>query len=280
MLSRCVIALASVAATLWSQHADAALFAYFYDRLGPPITTGRMYKVDLHTGQIADQGAFADQSVFAMGFDATGSRLIALGGRENGNVWDYSTKPGTFIGNRGPSRGIDGGLQFNRANNKWYALQSADSNPSQFLSSWLYELNITTGQYTQVGSRDDHGYCSGFAISPDGRAFGIDCIFENRLYSIDLTTGVKTTVATVSGLAPDLYSMCFDATGKLWVVRGGTAFSRGSIHTLDTTTGVATNVADLSETGHQAYGLAIVIPEPGTLLVLVGAGVSRRRRRS
>lgn len=215
-----------------------------------------------------------------MAFNADGSRLLAITSRSTREVWDYTSKPGSFIGNHSADRGVDGGLQYNRANGKWYALHSSDIGPGEIEESWLYEVNINTGAYTLVGA-DAAGYCSGFAISPDGKAYGIDMIFRHELYSIDLATGEKSVVAQLQGLNPNKYSMCFDLLGTLWVVGGGNVFDYGTISTLNVDTGVATLVAHFSEKMHDACGLAIVIPGPSAafLCLLTGGLVAVRRRR-
>lgn len=232
-----------------------------------------LYSIDAATGVATDLGllAFGD----AEGLAFIGSSLFAIGGSV-GELWNITTPPGSLVGATGPRSGVDAGLDYNSANGLLYNYNATGGGGS------LYVIDPITGLATLVGSSSV--FLDGLAINSAGQAFGIDGIFSDSLYSVDLATGAT---ALIGGLGIGDISVQFgltDADGTLYGLN-----SNGSLYSFNTLTGAATFLASTTCDGQACgawEGLAALqgtaVPEPGSL-ALVGLGlaaaVGTRRRK-
>jgi hypothetical protein len=145
----------------------------------------------------------------------------------------------------------------------------------------LYSINLATGQATKVGT-SGQGFTAGggLGISPTGVFY---CVPEgNNFGTINPTTGVYTfigTSATPGGANTSYASLAFDGS----TLYGMNLGSPTHLVTFDLATGAIT---DLGASVPSIDGIAFsTIPEPSTLALLLGAGmtallVCKRRRAS
>lgn len=228
-----------------------------------------LYEIDLTTGIATDMGQinFGDSEGMTFG---PGGFLYGIGGSVD-EFWNISTN--TMIGATGARKGIDAGLDWDGST--MYNLNAENG------VSGLYTIDTATGLATQVGSSTI--FADNLAIHPAGRAFAIDGIFTDSLYSVDLSTGAFTLIGGLGvGNISNQFGSAF-ALDRLYALS-----SDGSIYTVDTLTGVLTLIAmvqDPNGVGLSGWeGLAIrPIPSPSGIVLIVlgmyGAGAGRRRIR-
>lgn len=128
----------------------------------------------------------------------------------------------------------------------------------------LLIVNRCTGLATPVDPEAlGQGVLQALAFAPDGTLYGLgEPLGQYALYTIDLTTGIKTKVADL-GPAVEIYAADFSPGGVLYGVE---ALFEGTerLFTIDTTNGEMTLVAYLSED----IGMigSIVFDEEGNLI--------------
>jgi len=102
----------------------------------------------------------------------------------------------------------------------------------------LFTMDTGTGLATQVALITNPGgpldQMTSLAVDGQGRAFGTD-IGNTDLFSVNLTTGVATFIASVGQSSNWFNDLAFDSAGVLW----GCRFN-GGVYTIDTITGVET----------------------------------------
>jgi hypothetical protein len=196
-----------------------------------------------------------------------------------------ATGAATVIGNTGIA-GPDLALEIS-ANGIAYTVAWDDN---------LYTLNRTTGLATLVGATGlgsvDPTIGRGamlmdLAFDSHGTLWGTDL---NRLWTLDLSTGLATFRTNINGTGPvdaffdfgEVMGIAFDASDHLFA---STFADPGGLFEVDTTTGNATLIGAI--TANRAHGGDILIPapvpEPASLtlfgIVLACLGVIRRRKR-
>lgn len=90
---------------------------------------------------------------------------------------------------------------------------------------------------------------TGLTIAPDGTAYLSQGTATRTLYTVDLTTGVATTVGSMGTVT--FIDIAADANGRLWA----TDVTNDSLWSVDTTTGAATEVGNLGFNINFAQGM-------------------------
>jgi hypothetical protein len=203
----------------------------------------QLYRIDLLTGEVQSMGA-------AMGFgDAEGmtmmpdGSLLAIGGSVD-ELWNVTSPPGSLIGATGARTGSDAGLDYSEAGRALYNLNGQSG------ASSLYRVNPNNGSVALVGNSTI--FADNIAIDKNGRAYAIDGVFTDSLYSVDLTNG---SLKLIGSLALGNISAQF---GSAFL--GDTLYalaSTGDIYTINTTTGAATLQAS---TGNLSGWEGLAIP--------------------
>ena len=220
---------------------------------------GYLYRIDLATGEAVNLGLVGLYNVEGMAF--VGDTLYGIGG-EIHELWDITAPPGTRVGNTGSRDGSDAGLSYDPTSGRLYNIQR--NGPG----SWLYEINMVTGQAIFIGS-DTRGRPDSLAIDADGTAYAFDAI-RDTFYTVNLSTGALDFVGP---LGVDLMAeagLAFDASGGLWALTDD-----GEIYTVDKMTGTVGLVAT-TLSGFEA----LAIPEPATVLLLSLGALALCRKRA
>jgi hypothetical protein len=172
----------------------------------------------------------------------------------------------TGIAGLGDSQSIRG-MAFT-ANDRLLAVASTPFGVSIDL---LYELDLTTGQGTLIGSTGLEGLQS-LAIAGSGVVYSFD-LDDRGLVTIDPATGATVDVSTVNGTqGATIQSLALDRRGALYGI------GQSAIYLVNRKTGVLTELADFTL---DVRGIEFAVPEPGAgwLMAAVAAmGAIARRR--
>jgi len=174
---------------------------------------------------------------------------------------------------------VDAGMTYDTTTDTLYAISGGQ--PHDFESSLLYSLDVDTGETTLIGEDTLH-YASSLAINANGEAYALDATFSDRLYSVDLASGLLSPTAALTTSPPGMTlrsgGLAFAPDGTLWATSNSMP---RRVFRVDPETGVATYVSDISahQPGFRWDFLAIPIPAPSTLsLCALGAVAVLRRR--
>lgn len=144
-------------------------------------------------------------------------------------------------------------------------------------------IDLGTGLRTSIGTALNGTQGNGLSFTPDGTLYVAGPNEPGNLYTVNVSTGAITSVATFSNVPVGLgviNAMASDPTGLLYA----SGRSSGMLVTINRSTAAMTLVGTLSfgEADALAFGFA-AIPEPSTwTLLAVGMGavlISLRRRR-
>ncbi len=214
------IALLAVLAAAGS--ASAQPVAYSIDSNG----TDHLFRINLNTGMATDLGPvnFGDAEGLSFG---PGGAIYAIGGTVR-EFWRITPPPGVLVGPTGAQGGLDAGLAFH--NGTMYNVSGASS-----VSTELYTVNVGVGSTALVGTGSF--FADNIAIHPTtGEAYGIDAIFQDSLYRINLANGAGALVGPLNiGPVSEQVGSSFDSSGTLWAL-----FSSGQMYTVNRVTGQAT----------------------------------------
>ena len=138
----------------------------------------------------------------------------------------------------------------------------------------LYTIDTLTGSASLVGDSGLGTYGSGLASNAAGTLYYAGNGTAGPLHTIDPTTGLPTTVATLSGGINDGYpisALAFDSSGTLFGVEGSFG-APAYLISIDTATGAIT-VRGQTIDRLDAIAFQIqAVPEPSTV-VLAGIGL-------
>jgi hypothetical protein len=119
------------------------------------------------------------------------------------------------------------------------------------LDNALEQIDPATGVGTKIADLSPDVRISGLDFGPDGKLYGLELTLaaQQRLFTIDITNGVLTEVATLSQDIGRAGSIVFDSTGHLI----GSGFNRlppleppNILFDIDHTTGIVTNIRPTS----------------------------------
>jgi hypothetical protein len=205
-----------------------------------------------------------------LGYDPVSDKLYMIGGDVNPALYTVNRLTGaaTLIGNTGLTRLF--GLDYDTANGVLYASQYAPSSPA------LYSLNKTTGAATLIGQLSGTGF-GALAYDPSNdRLLGLTADLGD-LYEINPNTAATNLLS--DGPHLDDGGLAFDLQhGLIWAIDNS-----GGLFSYDPAANYARSTRLSGIGAHD--GLAFVIPEPGSvgLVVLAGGGLwvaggGRRRK--
>ena len=129
----------------------------------------------------------------------------------------------------------------------------------------LFEIDVSTGDTTLVGSLSPFTAPMAFAINSQGRAVGWDEA-AGWLFEVDLSDGSTTSIDPISG---NFDAFDFGPDGTLY------GWDHGDLYSIDLDNCNKTYINSFEHSGRSLT----VIPEPATLLLLgLGAVMLRRKR--
>jgi outer membrane protein assembly factor BamB len=230
------------------------------------------YSYEQGSGAAVSLGMIPD-SVVGIEFAGDG-HLYGMTSVGNGNNFyriDPTDGTSVLVGNTGLPQVIEGDLAWDATGGLMYGSYSTSDSNS------LYTFDVATGLASYVGDMEEDDI-SGMAFDQSGRLWAVDTNVNGSgvadLLEINKANGgVLSRVSLGIVINGPLIGMDLnDATGEIFM-----AMDNGGFYSIDTDAGTALQV-DTHGVG-TATGLAYV-PAPGSLFVLVGAGLvgSRRRR--
>jgi hypothetical protein len=228
-------------------------------------------------------GSFGISGVMAdLAYDAVGDVLYGTT-TDTDNLYTINRTTGAamLIGPLGQS--FMHSVAYDDVNRILYGVSFAVSGTSATESS-LYRISTSTGQATLIGSvgispGTDDEVIAGLAFNPADRflygssVFGEAGVFgeadEGGIYRIDPNTGHGTFLFS----SLQLMDLAFHPeTGVLYGIDNGLGFRPDSLHTVDLATGTTTQIGLTGLGNNLGLEFAPVIPEPGSLALLITSG--------
>ena len=149
-------------------------------------------------------------------------------------------------------------LSYNVTNDTYYAMSHDPNNNN---GSQLYSVNISTGVLTPVGPLNTIANAIAFEIDNNGVAYAADAVTGN-FYTIDLTTGVSTTLgnSAMFGFYPVGQGFSIDhSTNTMYaVLQNRSGIIRSTFYTVNLSNGALTTLGDGSS---RKYSLFAIAPE-------------------
>jgi PEP-CTERM motif len=207
-----------------------------------------------------NNGTFTGASTFpfiAAGLGVDGGSVYTA---VSGGLGLYSINPSdgslNFIGNSSISY-----YAFGSTTNGLYMLDTTGS---------LWNINPSTGSATRIGSTlidviggAPLGLSAGatklYVAAGDGATGAI-------IYSVDTATAASTLIGTTATTA---FGALVDVSGSIY---GSSIINAREIYNFNPTTGISTFVTTYDSGGY-SYGLAPIVPEPGSFMLLGFAGL-------
>jgi hypothetical protein len=243
-----------------------------------------LFVVSTTDGTASLVGSFGISGIMAdLAYNAVGDVLYGTT-TDTDNLYTINRTTGaaTLIGPLGQS--FMHSLAYDNVNGILYGVAFSLSGVPNAVDSTLYRISTTTGQATPVGNvgiaSETGNAIAGLAFNPTDRFLygsfvsfpdegGIEGAIEGGIYRIDPNTGNGTFL--FSGRA--LMDLAFQPeTGALFGIDNGFGFVPDSLHTVDLATGTATQVGLTGLGNNLGLEFAPVIPEPGSLALLITSG--------
>jgi hypothetical protein len=120
----------------------------------------------------------------------------------------------------------------------------------------LYTINPTTAAVSLIGPLGLSDFEGGLAFAPNGSAFGTngDNASNPQLFSLNLSTGTATVIATISGGVHDINGLAYRGDGKLI----GLDRVSNSLLVIDPTTGISSLLAAVPSTVGGLGGMTVL----------------------
>jgi hypothetical protein len=258
-------------ATFAGIDASAASLLYATD-----AETQELFVVSTTDGTASLVGSFGVSGFMAdLAYDAVGDVLYGTTtGTDNLYTINRTTGAATLIGPLGQS--FMHSLAYDNVNGILYGISFSLSDDP--ISSTLYRISTTTGQATSIGNvgiaSEGGNPIVGLAFNPTDRfLYGsfVGLSDESGIYRIDPNTGTGTFLFS----GRELMDLAFHPeTGVLFGINNGdpSGFIPDSLHTVDLASGMTTQVGLTGLGNNLGLEFAPVIPEPGSLALLITSG--------
>jgi hypothetical protein len=260
-------------ATFAGIDASAASLLYATD-----TDTQELFVVSPTNGTASLVGSFGVSGFMAdLAYDAVGDVLYGTTtGTDNLYTINRTTGAATLIGPLGQS--FMHSLAYDNVSRILYGISFSISDDP--ISSTLYRISTTTGQATPIGNvgvaSEAGNPIFGLAFNPADRfLYGsftnplVEGDIEGGIYRIDPNTGNGTFLFSSLPLADLAFH---PETGVLFGIDNGNGSVADSLHTVDLATGIATQVGLTGLGNNLGLEFVSVIPEPGSLALLITSG--------
>lgn len=251
---------------------SAALLLGTVNNLDPP---GAFVIIDTETNAVTEIGQFQSNVVTGLSYDPVSDTLYGID-RDADTLVTVNTSTGaiTTVGLLGIDTGSGGMAIDVNTNTLYYTDNRTDI---------LYTIDSLTGVATPIGPHGAGDDTQGLAFDPNtntlyatgGKTIAIGGIWNNGLYTLDITTGSASLVGYL-GIHPKNHGLAFDPiNNSLFMAE---SFGLQPLWAIDTSSGVATSIGNL---GVNVGGLTYYgpIPEPASATMLAVAGLAVLRRR-
>lgn len=223
--------------------------------------------------------AFAD----AVAWDVTGQNKFGMLDLNNGTFAGVSTLPfmaaGLGVAGGSVYTAVSGGMglySINQTNGSLTLIGNASISYNAFGSTTnglymldttgsLWNINASTGAATRIGSTLID-VISGAPLGLSAGANNLYVSMGSSIWSVNTATAAATLVGTSE---PTTFGALVDVSGSIF---GSSIINAREIYNLNPTTGITTFVTNYDSGGY-SYGLAPIVPEPGSFMLIGLAGL-------
>lgn len=247
--------------------------------IGVEFDTGRFYSISMVDGSLSIIGDTGIQGIGSIEFNPIDGKIYGFTTGQTPVLHEFvipaslDQVTATPIGPLGVFT-FEGGLAFSPTGSA-FAVNGGVTVPA------LLSVNLATGQASVVDSFEARHDFAGLGWRSDGFLIGLDST-DNALMTINATTAAVTTIDQIDSTIGSVGGMALGEKMSFFVTGGPTAVNPGSnsLYSFDPFTGDHFLIANYEDQilGTGFSGLTI-IPEPGTLALLVLGGIALARRR-